>query len=153
MRELDQLTTMLEEQITFFSNEANKHKSLYRSCRYAVASLSALSAVLAALSFILPQDYVSLAIILVSAISGVISFREGLRKPYELWLNERATCHQLLDLQRDIRFYLNEHSSLDQITVFYQRLQAIVIGSGKNWRQLLSATNDSKLQQNSEQIT
>lgn len=151
MRELDQLATMLQEQITFFSDEANKHKTLYRSCRYAVASLSAVSAVLAALNFILPEDYVSLAIILVSAISGVISFREGLRKPYELWLNERATCHQLLDLQRDIRFYLNENSSLEQVTVFYQRLQAIVIGSGKNWRQLLaSASNDNTLHQNSE---
>lgn len=142
MKKLEIFNSMLEEQIAFFTKEAAKHKNLYRSCRYSVSILSALSAVLAALTVVLDDDLIKVLIVVASAVSSVIAFREGLRKPYELWMNERSTSHALLDLKRDARFYLTDNSSDEDIEDFFQKMQSIVTMSGKNWRAVVSS--DSK---------
>jgi hypothetical protein len=132
---------MLDEQITFFSDEAAKHKSLYRTSRYAVSLLGAISAILAALTFWVDENSVKLAIVICSASSGFIAFREGLRKPYELWMNERTTCHALLDLQRETRFFLDDTSTNKQIEAYFLQMQNIVIASGKTWKALVATEN------------
>ena len=128
---------MLEEQIEFFSGEAEKHKRLYRTCRYSVSILGALSAVFAALSFWVDAEIVKLAVVIASAASAVIAFREGLRKPYELWMNERSTNHALLDLKRAARFYLHESSADEEIEAYFLQMQSIVIASGKTWKSVV----------------
>ena len=153
MNKLGSFNTMLDEQIKFFSGEAAKHKNLYRNCRYAVSALGAVSAVLAALTFWVDENSIKLAIVISSAVSGFIAFREGLRKPYELWMNERSTSHALLDLQREVRFFLDENSSNKQIEAYFLQMQSIVIASGKTWKALVApehkvSVQDDKLTNN-----
>jgi len=138
MNKLSDFTTMLEEQIKFFRTEAAKHKNLYRNCRYAVSLLGAVSAVLAALTFWVDENSIKLAIVVSSAVSGFIAFREGLRKPYELWMNERSTSHALLDLQREARFFLDDNSTNKQVEAYFLQMQNIVIASGKSWKALVA---------------
>ncbi|WP_340677343.1 DUF4231 domain-containing protein [Paraglaciecola sp.] len=140
MNRLSNFKTMLDEQIDFFSGEAQTHKKLYRSCRYAVSILGAVSAVLATLTLWLDENIIKLAIVVASTLSGFISFREGLRKPYELWMNERSTNHALLDLKRESRFYLHESSSDKDVESYFLQMQNIVIASGKNWKAVVSQT-------------
>tara|TARA_R110000868_G_scaffold24621_10_gene96960 strand:- start:1523 stop:2110 length:588 start_codon:yes stop_codon:yes gene_type:complete len=146
MNKLGDFNDMLDEQIKFFSNEAAKHKNLYRSCRYAVSILGAVSAVLAALTFWLDENSIKLAIVISSAAAGFIAFREGLRKPYELWMNERSTSHALLDLQRETRFYLDNSSSNKQIESYFLHMQSIVIASGKTWKSVVAAEHKELVQ-------
>jgi len=132
---------MLDEQIQNFSDDAEKHKRLYRACRYSVSILGALSAVLAALTFWFDDNLVKLAVVIASSASGVIAFTEGLRKPYELWLNERSTHHSLQDLQREVQFYLDEDSTSEEIEPYFLRRQSIVIASGQNWAAAVSTNS------------
>ena len=150
MSKLNNFNTMLDEQISFFSDEAAKHKSLYRNCRYAVSALGAVSAILAALTFWVDENSVKLAIVICSTTSGFIAFREGLRKPYELWMNERTTCHALLDLQRETRFFLDESSTNKQIESYFLQMQNIVIASGNTWKALVATENKLLLQNEDE---
>lgn len=138
MNKLNELKEMLDEQILFFTKEAEKHKKLYRYCRYSVSALGAISAVLAALTFWFDENSIKLAIVISSAVSGFIAFREGLRKPYELWMNERSTSHALLDLKREIRFYLDENSQTKTLETYFLHMQNIVIASGKTWKSVLA---------------
>lgn len=152
MNKLNNFSEMLDEQINFFSIEAAKHKKLYRNCRYAVSLLGAVSAILAALTFWVDENSIKLAIVISSAAAGFIAFREGLRKPYELWMNERSTSHALLDLKRQMRFYLDENSTDKQIEGYFLNMQNIVVASGKTWRSVVapehatSAQNQTSLQ-------
>jgi hypothetical protein len=150
MNKLGDFNTMLNEQIEIFGDEAAKHKKLYRNCRYAVSALGAVSAVLAALTFWVDENSIKLAIVISSAASGFIAFREGLRKPYELWMNERSTSHALLDLQREARFFLDENSSNKQIEAYFFQMQNIVIASGKTWKAVVAPEQKALLQSQNE---
>ncbi len=141
MNKLSEFLGMLDKQIKFFRNEAEKHKKIYRRSRYAVAILGAVSSVLAATSIWQNYDWIKVAVVVTSSASGVIAFREGLRKPYELWMNERATSHRLLDLKREAKFYLDDTSSIKEVEKYFKDMQQLVIASGETWEDVVSSAN------------
>ena len=137
------LLDQLEEMITKFEVESKRHKTLYRILRYAVFILTAISAVLAGLTIKFPEyssDF-SVAIVLFSAVIGVITSIEGLRKPAELWIHERSTYYALMDLKREVEFKLNENSASELIDKYFFQMQELLGASSEKWNRNIAGNS------------
>lgn len=136
MNKKEFLLQQLKEKIDVFEKDSKQHKNLYRQFRYSVFLLTALSSVLSAIALRLPgwNATISLIIVFVSATVGIITSIEGIRKPAELWIHERGTYFTLMDLQREVKFKLDENSSPDLISEYFRRLQEVLETSGEKWR-------------------
>lgn len=129
------LKNELAAAIGWFHAEADKHKRLYRQYRYMVFTLTALATVLAAAGSAVPESYrpsMNVLVVVVTATSGVVTALEGLRKPGDLWQNERSFEYALLDLQRDLVFRSAEDASFEP-SEHFDRLQEILRASGDKW--------------------
>ena len=135
------LLEQLEERISYFEGESKQHKKLYRNLRYAVFTLTAVSSLLAglALKFTEANSYFDLAIVFISATIGVVTSIEGLRKPAELWIHERITYYALLDLKREVEFYLNENSPPEVVEHFFRKMQETLGASGEKWNRHIAS--------------
>jgi hypothetical protein len=100
------LISQLDELIETFGADSKGHKTQYRILRYTVFTLTAFSTLLAGAALLAPHmgPGMSLAILVLSAVSGVVTSVEGVRKPAELWVHERATYLALKDLKREVEF-------------------------------------------------
>jgi len=100
MSKEEKLKIELKYQIKRFEIESTKHKKMYRCLRYSAFGLTGLATILAslALQFNEIQVYLNITIVIVTAITGILASYEGLRKPSELWVNERNVLYSLKDL-------------------------------------------------------
>jgi hypothetical protein len=130
------LTAELGTSIEWFRREANKHKRVYNICRYSVFALSVASSILAAIALAAPADnkrWIDVAIIACTAMIGLVTSVEGMRKPADKWHTERRSEYSLLDVRREL-----EYSGLPVIPetiadACLNRMQSILKQSGESW--------------------
>jgi hypothetical protein len=101
-----------------------------------VSALDAVSAILAVLTFWVDENNLKLMIVISSAGSGFIAFRECLRMPYELWMYDHSTCHILLDLRCEIRFFLDENSTEKKSRHTFNKCKILLLRRVKHGKQL-----------------
>ncbi|MFB3897302.1 MAG: DUF4231 domain-containing protein [bacterium] len=137
MSKIDQLRSELQHQIERLDKESKKHKRLYRQLRYSVFILAAASTVLASTALTFPdfQALLNLIIVFITAIVGVITSIEGLRKPAELWIHERNIYYALKDLLREVEYYSFEEPSCKITDKYFSRMQTILGSSIEEWKQ------------------
>lgn len=129
------LLSELGGKIGEFERMSNRHKKMHRRFRYALFACTALAATLAGFAGFI-DEYAKPAnflILLVSAIAGYLGSLEGLRKPGELWLHERALLHALKDLKRQIEFDTDDGTPRDGIAFYFGQFQDILSGSLERW--------------------
>ena len=141
MSKEEKLKKELKDQISKFEKESNKHKNIYRWLRYSAFGLTGLATILAssALQFAETQVWINIAIVIVTAIAGILASVEGLRKPSELWINERNVLYALIDLQREVEYEAAETDTLQNPDQYFIRLQQILGVSKEKWTDLLSS--------------
>lgn len=143
VKKLEILKSQLKEHITFFDEESQKHKRLYRRIRYSIFVLTALSTVLAGLAVVLDLGpWLNVAVVVTTASIGVLASIEGLRKPAELWLNERSIYHALEDLRREVDFHSVETLSAETIDAYFSRTQALLNAGSVKWQQHILQARD-----------
>ena len=132
---LSVLKEELDRSIKWFHDEADRHKILYRRCRYSVFALMASATVLAAVTLALPEQYrpiSNVAVVVVTALSGIITSVEGLRKPGDLWQDERSFEYALRDIRRNVEFYIVDENETE-VEKHFQQVQAVLRASGDKW--------------------
>lgn len=136
MSKHNQLMAELDVQIKRLDDESSKHKNMYRVFRYLVFALTASSTALASLSlsFQEMQMAFSLSIVVITATVGVVTSIEGLRKPGELWVHERATYYNLKDIKRELEFRTADDDNPVSVDEFFDRMQAVLGAAGEKWR-------------------
>ncbi len=136
----ERLRVELRKQISRFRRESDKHKCLYRNFRYIVFGLTGCATILAsaALSFENHQTWLNLAVVFASACAGIVTSLEGLRKPSELWVHERNILYTLIDLEREIKFKIEE---LDA-EKYFDKLQGILASSAVVWSNKVTSSDE-----------
>lgn len=125
----------LESQIKKFGNESSKHKNMYRKLRYVIFGATGLSIVLEGIA-IGKAEYqycLNIVILVSTATIGIVSSIEGLRKPNELWILEKAIFNSLTDLQREFEFELAGNENSIVIKDYFYRMQRILGAAGEKW--------------------
>ena len=136
----------VKNQIKKFDDESQKHKSLYRKLRYTALILTGVATVLAsvALSFAEIQSFLNMAIVVVTASTGVITSIEALRKPAELWIHERNILNALKDLKREIDYKSSSTGEIDEIDDYFNKLQQILGSSQEKWTKQVTPKEQNK---------
>ena len=149
MSKEDKLRKEFEKQISRLDTESTKHKKLYRLLRYTALGLTGLATVLAsaALTFAGIQDWLNIAIVVVTASAGVITSIEGLRKPAELWIHERNILYQLKDLLRKMDYEVEETEAITDIDSYFNQLQQILGASQEKWAGYVMPTSQTQTKQ------
>jgi hypothetical protein len=140
------LRTELKERKEWFETQSNRHKRIYRTLRYIVFGLTGLSTVLAgaALSFKSQQECFNIAVVLASAIAGVVTSIEGIRKALELWIHERNILYELKDLERDINYEASETGALKDVDTYFKRLQGVLTRSAEDWSRKVKGSGEGR---------
>jgi hypothetical protein len=144
MSKEERLKIELKYQIKRFGIESTRHKKMYRCLRYSTFVLTGLATVLAslALQFAETQGWINIAIVVVTATAGILASIEGLRKPSELWINERNVLYALIDLQREVEYEAAENGNLKNTDEYFTRLQQILGVSKEKWTNLVSVKSE-----------
>jgi hypothetical protein len=142
------LRAELKTQIARFKKESDKHKGIYRTLRYTTFGLTGAATLLAsaALYFTASQEWLNLAVVLATALAGVATSIEGLRKPSELWIHERNIYYALKDLERDMNYVASAPDGLDVKAVdgYFNRVQQILTSSTEDWSSTVGSSNHSQ---------
>jgi len=134
MTETDFFRKELELQIKKFGDESSKHKYMYRRLRYLIFGATGISIILEGIAIGNPvyQRILNILILISTATIGVVSSVEGLRKPSELWILEKAIFNSLTDLRREFEFDLAGNDAVVVKDYFY-RMQKILGAAGEKW--------------------
>jgi hypothetical protein len=135
MRKREYLKVQLKEHAGRFKEDSEEHKRMFRVLRYGAFFLTAVTTALASLALAFPpyNNNISVAIVALTALTGVLTSVEGLRKPGELWIHERTTYYALLDLQRQLEFQEGDPEDPSSVDRMFAQLQAILGASGEKW--------------------
>ena len=98
----------------------------------------------AALSFKGQQEWLNLAVVFATAIAGIATSIEGLRKPSELWIHERNIFYALTDLEREMNYEASESGGLKNADDYFNRLQYILTTSTENWSRKVKPSGEGK---------
>ncbi len=146
-----ELNSRLESCIAHFDAEASKHKRLFRLLRYGVFGLTALSTILAGMSAADIWDHwIKIILVAVTSATSLLASIEGLRKPADLWLNERSVCHGLHDLKREVDYLATgtiDEKTLDEC---FRRMQTLLSDGSIRWKQQLQPGADKGNRSSSE---
>ena len=130
-------------------NEIDEHTG---HDNYAVFALTALTALVGSLALWASSDYqtcLNTAVVATSAIIGLVTSIEGIRKPQELWILERNTYYSLRDFEREVKY--NGHNMTDtQLDQLFQEIQRLLSASKEKWGQYVAPANGTGTQPNSE---
>ncbi|OQZ02932.1 MAG: hypothetical protein B6D34_08730 [Candidatus Brocadia sp. UTAMX1] len=142
----ESLRTELKKQVERFRKESNRHKRIYRTLRYITFGLTGFSTFVAsaALSFKGQQEWLNLAVVFATAIAGIATSIEGLRKPSELWIHERNIFYALTDLEREMNYEASESGGLKNADDYFNRLQYILTTSTENWSRKVKPSGEGK---------
>lgn len=134
MKGIDFLNKELDIHIERFDKESKRHKKMYRSTKYIIFVLTALSTILAgiAVGSGQAQYYLNICIIITTAAIGVANSFDGLRKPGKLWTLERNIYYSLKDLKRELMFDLERNEEV-AIEKYFDRFQAVLNAAGEKW--------------------
>jgi len=136
LNKIDYLVQELEAKINVFKKHSTKHKNIYRAVRYLIYLLTASLSILAGLALYYPQSsaLINISILVLSAVVGLLTSYESLRKADALWVHERTIQYQLTDLKRELLFE-SAGSKLEPpvIRQYFDKLQAILGNSGTTW--------------------
>lgn len=140
----DLLKQELDSAIQRLHRDSVKHKLLHRRLHYALFGLTALSTVLASAGAFSEayRQYLLVAVVVTTALAGLLTSIEGARKPGELWVHERRTHYELVDLRRELCFVSSRATESDLAQLF-DRLQAILSVSAVSWARL-NPTDDNR---------
>ena len=135
MEKKECLAMQLATHIDWFDKESKGHKRLYRKLRYLAFSLTALSTVLAGLALAAPglQTSSNVAIVLTTAVAGLATSIEGLRKPGELWIHERTLYYALKDLKRKLEFSTAEDHDPKVVETIFSEMQDVLGSARERW--------------------
>jgi hypothetical protein len=127
----------LDRAIERLYRDSEKHKRFHRLLRYAMFGLTALSTVLASTGAFSEtyREHMLLAVVITTAIAGVVTSIEGIQKPGDLWLHERRTHYELVDLRRELLFTAKEATETQLWQMFY-RMQTVLSASVSSWAKL-----------------
>ena len=141
MAGIDFLGAELAARIRHFEDESLEHKTLYRTFRYWSLGLSAGASVLAGAALVLPAQagWIGLLVLAATSGAGVVTALEGLRKPAELWIHERATLNRLRDLKRELDWHAARGDGEAQAEALFERLQQVLAGSAEQWHQQVAS--------------
>jgi uncharacterized protein DUF4231 len=131
----ERLLAEVQKESARFDKESTKHKKLYRWLRILALSLTAVATILGSATLVAPaaDKAIGFAIVIVTAVAGVIGSIEGLRKPSELWMIERNIFHTLNDLRREIEYFGAEGVNDERLDRYFTRLQDILYSSSQKW--------------------
>ena len=133
---IEYLVQELENKIKVFKEHSTKHKNIYRVARYFIYLLTASLSILAGLALYYPQSsaLINISILILSAVVGLLTSYESLRKADALWVHERTIQYQLTDLKRELLFE-SAGSNLEPpvLRQYFDKLQVILGNSGKTW--------------------
>jgi uncharacterized protein DUF4231 len=117
--------------------DSQKHKRLHRRLRYATFGLAALSTILASAGAFSEhyRESLLMAVVVTTAVAGLVTSVEGTRKPGELWVHERRTYYELVDLRRELLFIASRATDAE-LTQLFNRLHAILSVSAASWAKL-----------------
>ncbi len=126
----------INDKILNFDRASSHHKLLYRIYRYILIAFVAITSISSglALSFDWLQTELNIVILVVGALSGVVTSIEGMRQPLELWRIERNTYYSLLELKEKYEC-LTADSSQEDINYYHQRMEEILNASKKTWNE------------------
>ncbi|CAG1022471.1 hypothetical protein DOJK_01696 [Patescibacteria group bacterium] len=149
----DLLLSELNKNIEKFEKDSERHKSMYRCYRYWVFGCAALSSILAggvAKFFPHDTDIINSMIVIISAISGIVTSIEGLRKPQDTWIRERYAYHKLKDLRREVLFETDENEdNIKKIHPYFLKMQTILETAEESWLNSLAGSKpEAKDEQN-----
>lgn len=137
MQPYEFLKQELDRAVKQLRDDSDKHKRLHRHLSYATFVLTALSTVLASAGAFSERyrEYMLLAVIATTAVAGLVTSVESLRKPGELWIHERRTHYELVDLRRELLF-IAPNATESQLAQLFNRMQAILSVSAASWSKL-----------------
>jgi Protein of unknown function (DUF4231) len=144
---LEHLRKDLDNLIKQFQNESNKHKSLYRNLRYLAFTFTGCSTIMSSLALTFKEagPWLNIGVVLATVSVGVITSIEGIRKPSELWIQERNVFHALEDLRRELEFKAKENPDKLNLDDWFSRMQSILTASTEKWTSaLLGSQNRGK---------
>jgi Protein of unknown function (DUF4231) len=148
------LSEQLKGKISFFDNHSNKHKKLHRKFRHAAFIFTGISSILAGLALYMPEysSLLNISILFVSAMTGVVSSFEGIRKADELWTHERVIYYKLSDLKRELEYeqYGEGKISEQKLDEFFSKFQDILAASGEKWSANIVQPNNNKNESDSK---
>ncbi len=147
MSKIDSLRNILSTERDRFDKESTKHKHLYRNCRYTVFALTALTALAASLALWATsyQMHLNTLVVATSAIIGIVTSIEGIRKPQELWILERNIYYSLRDFERELEY--NGHKLTDaQLDQLFQEIQGLLGASKEKWGQYVAPVHGTGTQ-------
>ena len=129
------LAKQLEDHIAWFGKESKSHKLLYRRLRYIVFIMTACATTLAGVALAMPETggLVNLGVVITTAVIGVVTSIEGLRKPGELWIHERTLYYSLKDLQRELDYRTSDPDAPDVADDVFNRMQEILGSARDRW--------------------
>ncbi|MCP4270132.1 MAG: DUF4231 domain-containing protein [Candidatus Brocadiaceae bacterium] len=124
----------INDKILKFDRASSHHKLLYRIYRYILIAFVAITSISSglALSFDWLQTELNIVILVVGALSGVVTSIEGMRQPLELWRIERNTYYSLLELKEKYEC-LTADSSQEDINYYHQHMEEILNASKETW--------------------
>lgn len=128
----------IDEKISRFEQESSKHKKLHRKFRYSVFFLAAFTSILSglALSYSDFQVQLNFAILVIGAVSGVVTSLEGMRRPFDLWIMERNVYYSLLDLKEDYEYQSSDNDE-DITDDYHRQMQELLNASKEKWTKKL----------------
>jgi hypothetical protein len=86
-----------------------------------------------ALKFPDSAGWLNIGVVLATVAVGVVTSIEGLRKPSELWIQERNVFHALQDLKRELNFKAIKAPDDLNLGDFFSRMQSILAASTEKW--------------------
>jgi hypothetical protein len=141
---LQHLRQDLDCLIKHFEKESNRHKRLYRKLRYLAFAFTGCSTIMSslALTFKDAQSGLNIGVVLATVAVGVLTSIEGLRRPSELWIQERNVFYALKDLKRELDFKAIEASDKLNLDDWFSRMQSILTASTEKWTSALSGSQN-----------
>ena len=139
MSKHDEFCKQINAKIAHFNTESKEHKYLHRRFRYSIFMLAGLTSVLSglALSFTNIQVEINVVIIVVGALTGIVTSIEGVRRPQDLWLMERNVYYALLDLKEDYEFEMAGQQPVN-VDSYHNKMQQILNSSKEKWFKKIS---------------
>ena len=126
--------------IGHFEKDSTRHKKLYRKLRYAALILTGSATIMSGAALTLSgwEAVLNLAVVVVTATAAVIASVEGIRKPAELWIQERSTLHALKDLKRRIEFENAPSDEMEKSEEHFSDLETILRSAAEKWSKQVS---------------
>lgn len=147
----EEFLKQIDEKIDKFRRESNKHKNLHRRFRYLIFSFAALTSVCSGLAIytVSYQTEINILILVIGALTGLVTSLEGIRSPADLWVMERDVLYCLTDLKEDYLYQTAGESTVDT-DKYHKRMLEILNSSKEKWLNDLqddSAGSDESLGQ------